>query len=58
MSEPITDYCWRCAKVTNNRLIKCAAGIDIRCVECNSQIDFLHDEEDETPYFDDELEDA
>ncbi len=56
MSEPITDYCYRCCKTTVNRLVKRVSGVEVLCAECGAQIDFLHDEEDESPYFDGDME--
>lgn len=46
------DFCYRCSKTTGSRAIRGAVGTEIVCAECGTQIDFLHDEEDEVPYWD------
>jgi hypothetical protein len=41
------EMCTKCQKVTASRVLHHASGTEFRCVLCDSQVDFMHNEEDE-----------
>jgi hypothetical protein len=50
------ELCLRCGKVTPSKVVCHASGTEFLCAVCGNQVDFLHDEEDDEPYFDRSVE--